>query len=363
MPAPSLSPRFNLKSIEIPIICAKTLPLILAFSLSTWALVRHGQRPLGEIGTLCQERQHIDTLCKNRQQQSIGFQGDADFYGLGIRLGLYLQWASSFITNWFTPMERPAFVITYVIFNLSITIAVLVRVFGQQCTFVAEIFVVLTLFWGGLNVVLLVPLLRGITLNATMDITLPKNRDSIRMIQTSPSLKWASNLLNCFMSPVTIWFWVRLAAVGQQDFGSTPGQTSLFFFARIQRHGVKTLSIFMSVASVFNFLWFSWILFPLRGPPNDEDLEDDSFEVFLCELVWVPLTLLMWPLYTSFNVVTLPTLYFMGWLMIPSLTRLLNLISLARKGYRQLNPKDRGNCDRPGPVGVAGEMKALCLLR
>ena len=362
MPATSDEPRFNArdnesfprsKFIEIPSICAKTLPLILTFSLSTWALVRYGQRSWGEI----------DTSCKDRSQQSIGFQGDPDFYGLGIRLGLYLQWASSFITNWFTPMERPAFVITYVIFNLSITIAVLVRVFGQQCTFVAEIFVVLTLFWGGFNVVLLVPLLRGITLNRSLDLPLSKDRHCLQKIQTSPSLMWVSNLLNCFMSPVTIWFWVRLATVGQQDFGSTPGHTSLFFFARIQSHGVKALSIFMSVASVFNFLWFSWILFPLRVPAAEPDWDDGSLELRLSWLFWFPLEILLWPLYTSFNVATCLTVYFMGWLMIPSLIRLLDLMSLARARCQRLTPNDRGYSDLSEPVGAGDEMEALRLLK
>ncbi|KAF2239787.1 hypothetical protein EV356DRAFT_495557 [Viridothelium virens] len=138
--------------LELLIIGFKTISLLLIFSILLWALINYGEK-------LPQE---TNAECNDRSQQMIGFEGDSDFYGLGIRLGLYLQWASSFLTNCFTPTEREPVIVTYVIFSLSITIAILVKIFTQQCSFVAEIFVVLTMFWGGLNI-LVVPMAQGTT--------------------------------------------------------------------------------------------------------------------------------------------------------------------------------------------------------
>ena len=77
---------------------SKAVPLFLIFSFLTWTLVRYGERAQGEV----------EAVCQHRAQQAVGFEGDPDFYGLGIRIGLYLQWMSALVTNWFTPTERKA---------------------------------------------------------------------------------------------------------------------------------------------------------------------------------------------------------------------------------------------------------------
>lgn len=306
---------------EIPIISLETVLLMLTFSLFTWALVRHGERSPGEIAA----------LCESRSQQSSGFQGDADFYGFGIRLGLYLQWISSFITNCFTPTERESVVVTYVIFSLSITIAVLVKVFGQQCTFVAEMFVVLTLFWGGLNVILLVPLLRRATVDRVVEIKLSgKRKDVSQTIKTSQSLQWATNLLNACMSPITIWFWARLAAMGEEDFASSPDHTSLFFFARIRGNGFRALSIFMAVASGINFLWFNWILFPLKV---EADRTHEGLEQQFGRLVWFPLKSVLIPFVILFNLASMLTMYIMQKVVFLPVIIIFDLISKIRGIY------------------------------
>lgn len=237
---------------------SKTISLLLAFSLLLWALIRHGQLAPNKIN-------HV---CANRTQQTIGFIGDSDFYGLGIRLGVYLQWRSSLVTNFFTPTEREAVITTYTIFSISLTIAILVRVFDQQCTFAVEMFVVLTMFWGGLNVVL-VPMLRAVSLDQLVR-NVPNELDERSVLgrfKVPKSLRWSSGLLNFLMSPIAVWFWGRLAAVGEQDFAATPGGSALYFFARIEGHGIKGLSIFMAVVSALNFIWFSFLLLPLRTEP------------------------------------------------------------------------------------------------
>ena len=226
--------------------------LLAAFAILLWALVRHGERPPNQINVQCQAR----------VKPNVGFQGESDFYGLGIRIGLYLQWVAGLITNCFNSTEREAVLTAYGIFNLSITIAVVVRIFNRNCTFAVEMFVALTMFWGGLNIVI-VPLSRGLSLK--------RMRQNIRLLYLDPvayhfgwRLKWFLSLLNYIMSPVTIWFWARLFAVGQRDFAPTPGGSTFFFFAKIYGDHVYGWSIFMAVASAAGFLWFNYVMLPLR---------------------------------------------------------------------------------------------------
>ena len=245
---------------------SKAVPLLLIFSFLTWTLVRYGKRTHNEV----------EAICRDRAQQAVGFQGDPDFYGLGIRIGLYLQWTSALVTNWFTPTERKAIITAYIVFSISITVAILVKIFSRQCTFVAEMFVVLTMFWGGLNVVLL-PLLHAALFEGLVTTS---NETTVRRLalrnRDSEGLKWSMSLLNYFMSPITIWFWARLAAVGYRDFYSTPGGSSLYCFARISDHNIRAFSIFMSIISATNFAWFNYVSLPIRVDRTFEDEDQGS---------------------------------------------------------------------------------------
>ena len=245
---------------------SKVVPLLLIFSVLTWILVRYGEWTEDEM----------EIVCKDRAQQAVGFKGDPDFYGLGIRIGLYLQWTSALVTNWFTPTERKAIITTYIVFSVSITVAILFKIFGRQCTFVAEIFVVLTMFWGGLNIVLL-PLLHAALFEG---LVAASNETTVRRLalrnRDSGGLKWSMSLLNYFMSPITIWFWARLAAVGYQDFHSTPGGSSLYCFARISNHSIRASSIFMFIISATNFVWFNYVSLPLRIDQTFENEDQGS---------------------------------------------------------------------------------------
>lgn len=121
------------------------------------------------------------------------------------------------------------------------------------------------MFWGGLNVILLVLMLRGIMVDRNLAIPLEERGKIYNKLKTSPGLMWSSSLLKISMSPITIWYWVRIAKVGQRDFAATPGPTtSLFFFARIHGHGLKVPGIFIATTSATNRLWFTWLLFPPR---------------------------------------------------------------------------------------------------
>ena len=244
----------------------KVVPLLLIFSFLTWIPVRYGEWTEDEI----------EIVCKDRAQQAVGFKGDPDFYGLGIHIGLYLQWTSALVTNWFTPTERKAIVTTYIVFSVSITVAILVKIFSRQCNVVAEMFVVLTIFWGGLNVVLL-PLLHAALFEGLVatSIETTVRRLALRS-RDSDGLKWSMSLLNYFMSLITIWFWARLAAVRYQNFHSTPGSSSIYCFARISNHSIRAFSSFMSIISATHPTWFNYVSLPLGVDKSFEDEDQGS---------------------------------------------------------------------------------------
>ena len=84
-----------------------------------------------------------------------GFLGNPDFYGLGIRIGIYLQWLGSLIANSFLPGDRRAMAGAYASFGVALLVAVLLLIFQNDCAFTAEMIVLLTILFGGLYVVLL----------------------------------------------------------------------------------------------------------------------------------------------------------------------------------------------------------------
>ena len=271
--------------------------LVVAFIVIIWATVHYGEQNLDSDSPLCKPRTQV-----------IGFIGDPDFYGLGIRLGLYLQWIAYLITAASLPQERRRVMISYVIFNLSITAAIMVKVFSRQCTFTTEFFVILTLFWGGIHVVQL-PLMHASSL-ASLAKSFKESRTSnthiTRVIshttEVSPSkaciprtsrwLLWISQLFNFLISPITIWYWTRLAVVGQTDFAPTPGGSAFFFFGRISESGFKGLSIFMAIASAATYVQLVQAFLPLPCHLHEEPKLSDIFWIILYAITF-PFSILM----------------------------------------------------------------------
>lgn len=78
-----------------------------------------------------------------------GFIGIPDFYGLGIRLGFYFQWAASIIANVLLPDDQLNLVITYAFLSLAFELALIVLIFIPGCVFDAEVIIILFIFFGG----------------------------------------------------------------------------------------------------------------------------------------------------------------------------------------------------------------------
>ena len=258
------------------------------FGVIIWALVRYGEK----------SPTAVDISCNSRFGDPVGFEGDADFYGLGIRLGVYLQWLTNLITVGYLEKERLHALTTYHIFSISITVALFVKIFASACTFSAEIFIVLVLFWGGYSIVQ-IPMMKAME-NTEIHRLAGKQYWAFkiffptiptRLIMSSRRLKWSMWLLNLMMSPIMVWFWARVAAAEGVDFASTPGGTVYFFFARIHGNAVKPFSLFMATASTFNFLWIVYVLIPMS---SSYELEYDDVSSLLAIMAWAPLYVVFW---------------------------------------------------------------------
>lgn len=77
------------------------------------------------------------------------FQGNGDLYGLGIRIGIYLQWVASLLSNNLLPENRKEHDTAYLIFSTSICAATFVSSFAGSCVFSIEIEILYWLYWGG----------------------------------------------------------------------------------------------------------------------------------------------------------------------------------------------------------------------
>ncbi len=224
-------------------------------ALLTWALVTYAQ------GT-----GKDPNACKGRNLAH-GFIGNSDFYGLGIRLGIYLQWLASLIANPLLKSERANMAGAYLTFSLALAIAVLLLAFQHNCAFTAEIIVVLNIFWGG-----------------TLLVMVPFARLLANIKTTGLGLALIPLILS--MLPVSAWFWLRLALYGQVDFVQTSEGTSFFLLARVRQDRLQAVSRFMAalclilcVIPVFSSLCLCLILFldwTGQQPPESRASEEEK---------------------------------------------------------------------------------------
>jgi hypothetical protein len=221
-------------------------PLVLVFTFATllspliiiaWASVAHGERG-----------QTRRTQCGSRLR-NVGFEGNPDFYGMGIRIGIYLQWLSSLTANAFLPGERRNIAGAYAASSIALFVALLLLVFRNECAFTAEIIVMLNIIWGG-----------------TYQVMLPhmgKGRE--KKLSGFLGLKGVTMVFMLTLVPISAWFWLRIASVGE-DFVATPSGTSFFLFAHVRGGGLEIASRFMAFLSI----WISstpvllFIIYPIE---------------------------------------------------------------------------------------------------
>ena len=203
-----------------------TLLTFTPIALLVWALIMFGQGNAEDPGS-CK-----DIYTGNDRRLAVGFVGNSDFYGLGIRLGIYLQWLASLIANPLLKHERASMAGAYLTFSLAFAIAVLLLTFQRECAFTAEVIVVLDIFWGG-----------------TLLVMVPFVRLLVDIKTTGLGLALIPLMLS--MLPVSAWFYFRLAFYGEVDFIASPGKgTFTFLLVKISPHGLHGVSVFLAVLSL-----------------------------------------------------------------------------------------------------------------
>ena len=93
--------------------------------------------------TLFQEIFYDQILCNS------GFRGNSDYYGIGIRIGLYLQWMALLLGNTFLPNVQKELKTIYLVFSVAICCATVITTFVRSCTFSIEIQILYWMYLGG----------------------------------------------------------------------------------------------------------------------------------------------------------------------------------------------------------------------
>jgi hypothetical protein len=149
-----------------------------------------------------------------------GFEDNSDIYGLGIRVGIYLQWVSCLLANHTLPETRVELAQAYLLFLIAICVTALVMSIQNTCNFALEIIILYYMFFGGKLCVFTWP-----------NLTTPKSK-----------IKWLGmtwyrtilSILDIFMIGHGAWFWLR----GYDTrFARLPCGTHHFFFVKISDPG------------------------------------------------------------------------------------------------------------------------------
>jgi hypothetical protein len=178
--------------------------------------------------------------------QSCAFNGNSDMYGLGIRLGYYLQWFGSVLAAWIAPGEVEGLRITNTLFVAATFLALLIQVGENQSPEqgglqTVEVYIVLLLTFG--SAFGLVPILLwrfGTGFDAEKDPTRwPKAKTQ------SATFNGLYTLLLIAVVAFQIWYWGEKVV---ED--GIPGCSSWgFLFSRIslQDPALRWLNVTLSV--------------------------------------------------------------------------------------------------------------------
>ncbi|RAH59108.1 hypothetical protein BO85DRAFT_261143 [Aspergillus piperis CBS 112811] len=176
-----------------------------------------------------------------RKRDTCGFDGNPDLYGLGIRLGIYLQWISSSLIYGLDLDGRDEIMQNYAVFTIALTIAVIVITVQSEPTFAVEIFVLTYIIFGGAYTVLISGFGRP---NILMDFLVGRKEQKLRAITVMGAI--AAGSIYCG------WFWLRGIF---NNFHETPCGTHGFLFAKVSLFdpSVRRFFAFLSVLLALSY--------------------------------------------------------------------------------------------------------------
>lgn len=164
---------------------------------------------------------------------SCAIQGNPDFYGLGIRIGIYLQWITTFLANQFLREAIAMNLETSTVFLIALFVATIVASV-QDTVHVSETLVLLQLSFGFIFSIL------SIWGHRTRSA---KGQSQIRFALAPSFLRLS---LTTALSGYAVWFWFAgYNKLGKLD-DACPNYTFLFFKAEAN-HGAR---IFYQIQSV-----------------------------------------------------------------------------------------------------------------
>jgi hypothetical protein len=183
----------------------------------------------------------------DRTDSECGFIGNSDIYGLGIRLGVYLQWLASYVSNtYFTfPLGHPDLLDGYLIFNSALLVALFVLTAKEPDTYSAEVLIVFFLIFNGWSTAF--PIHRR---ERAVSI-----RDEFWEVGARSALTFT---LNFIWAIYASWFWI---AGVKSTFQATPCGTKVFIFSKVDMTpgagGFLAARVVFGAASLFMTLAMS----------------------------------------------------------------------------------------------------------
>jgi hypothetical protein len=194
---------------------------------------------------------HLSQPCDSKQNpptvyNGCGFIGNPDLYGIGIRLGVYSQWFSALLANHLLRRIREDVHSAYFLFSFALAIGTVVITCshsGYPCVFFAEIYVLVSLFFGGYFSVHLMPV-KVMSLERRDADPTPWKRGRLVIL----SLVYGAMMLyNC-------WFWFKGRTLGR--FQPTPCGTALFLFGKFSGGNLHKAVGFYQAFSIFMAIYY-----------------------------------------------------------------------------------------------------------
>lgn len=183
-----------------------------------------------------------------QRDEACGFDGNSDLYGLGIRVGIYMQWASSFIMYGWYPEGREGLTESYIVFLFAILIVIMVQTLQASPVYAVEILLLTYFIFGGAWAVTAVGARRS---------HVQRMKRAGRLRSMSVTLILTAAAIYCS------WFWLR-GIHFEENFRPTPCGTYIFFFAKIPFYN-KHITKFFAALSIMGAVGWGYLVILVVG--------------------------------------------------------------------------------------------------
>jgi hypothetical protein len=187
------------------------------------------------------QRQNEGITSTLRNSEVCGFDGNSDMYGLGIRVGVYVQTAATIIATSHKRKTASDLVKVGGLFQFAALVALIQQTVNNEKLYAVEALVTYLFCFTSTGVNLAEPIDKVQSQNRLEQITLPS---LVAMMRQTTLLG-----LDCYQT----WFWFT----GLDKLERTPCKTETFFLARVDAHGrfrtfAKIWSVFIMAVVTFS---------------------------------------------------------------------------------------------------------------